>query len=254
MMSSLREQLYISTTADDASVLAQKYGLGLEIADFCTPYNMDILFEKYNRIVREKMRGVSRFTFHASYNELCPAAIDPLIREMTRRRFRQAVRLALNYDINKIVIHSGFIPQVYFPEWFVPESVKFWRSFLAEVPEDITICLENVMELSPDMLPDIVRQVNDDRLRLCLDIGHAFSRVPSRPLKEWTDAFAPFLAHVHIHDNDGEHDSHRPLGQGKIDMRRVLDEISVLVPTATFTIENMHAADSIAWLRDNSYI
>jgi sugar phosphate isomerase/epimerase len=33
--------------------------------------------------------------------------------------------------------------------------------------------LENVLEDSPDELIGIVQGVNDPRLRLCLDIGHA---------------------------------------------------------------------------------
>ena len=253
-MSNLRERLFISTTADDAHALAEEYGLGLEIADFCTAYNMDLLFAEYDQKAREKMQGIRRFIFHAAYNELCPAAIDPLIREHTARRFHQAIDLSLRYGIKKIVIHSGFIPQIYFPQWFIPESVKFWQSFMSEVPDDVSICLENVMEQDPQMLPEIIRQTDDPRLRLCLDIGHAFSRSEPRPLSEWIDAAVPYLSHVHIHDNDGSADMHRTLGEGSIDLPFVLDRIISGAPEATFTVENMHAAGSVFWLRKNQFI
>ena len=118
----------------------------------------------------------------------------------------------------------------------------------------MTVYLENVMENSPELLRDIVTGVNDRRLRACLDVGHAFSHGPGAPLTEWIDALAPYLAHVHIHSNDGGTDRHLPLGEGKIPMRRIIDRILTLAPEATFTVENMFAATSIAWLREKDYI
>ena len=61
------------------------------------------------------------------------------------------------------------------------QSVVFWREFLREIPAGITIALENVMEPGPEMLVEIVRQVEDPRLGLCLDVGHANSRVSETP-------------------------------------------------------------------------
>ena len=254
-MGVIRERLYISTTAQDAPALAREYGLGLEIADFCTALNMDEpLFPEKDAAVREKLLGVERFVFHAPFSELCPAAIDPMVRSVTKKRYAQAAALSKGYGIRKLVIHSGFIPQVYFPEWFIPESAAFWREFLTDLPADMTVYLENVMETDPGLLRSIAQQVDDPRLRLCLDIGHAFNHTPVPPLSEWIDVFAPYLGHVHLHDNDGVTDLHRPLGQGKIDMEAVLEQIIRLAPEATFTIENMLAADSVAWLRRRKYI
>lgn len=253
-MRGFREKLYISTTAEDAPALAREYGLGLEMADFCTAYNMDVLFAEKDAAAREKMRGVDRLIFHAPFSELCPAAIDPLVREVTRNRYRQALSLAAGYGIKKLVIHSGFVPQVYFPEWFIPESVGFWREFLSKLPSDATVCLENVMESGPELLRDIASGVDDPRLRVCLDVGHAFSHAPGLLMSDWIDPLAPFLDHVHIHNNDGKADLHRPLGQGRIDMNAVLERICILAPEATFTVENTLAAPSIDWLRDNEFL
>ena len=36
-----KKNVYISTTAPDASQLAVQYGLGIEIAEYCTAWNMD---------------------------------------------------------------------------------------------------------------------------------------------------------------------------------------------------------------------
>ena len=253
-MSSFRDRLYISTVADDARELALRDGLGLEIADYCTPYNMDLLFAETDARVRAEMEGVTHFLFHCAYSELCPAAIDPLVREHTARRYTQSIELAARYGIRKVVIHTGFIPKVYFPEWFIPESVDFWQKFLASASRDVTICLENVMETDPDVQIGIVSAVNDPRLWLCLDVGHANSTGSRLGVPVWIDAAAPYLSHVHIHNNNGLTDLHAPLGEGVMDMAAVIDRIESACPSATYTIENISAAASIQWLRDQQYL
>ena len=253
-MSTFHDRLYISTMAEDAPRLASEYGLGLEIADFCTAYNMDLNFPETDAKARSAMENAIRFTFHAPFSELCPAAIDPLVRDVTKKRYAQAVALAHRYGIYRIVIHAGFIPQVYFPEWFVPRSVEFWQEFLGEPDDKTVICLENVMEPTAEMLVSIAREVDDPRLRLCLDVGHACTREQARPVEEWIDLEAPYLAHVHIHNNDGMRDVHDPLGRGILDMEALLDRIESVCPEATYAVENITAAPSVDWLREKNRI
>ena len=253
-MSAFHDRLYISTTAEDAHALAVTHDLGIELAEFCTACNMDENFAAMDHAARLAMDGVTRFTFHAPFAEMSPAAVDPLVREITARRYRQAISLAEDYGIHKVVIHSGFIPLVYFPEWFVPQSVGFWRDFLRGVSTDMTICLENVMEPGPDIMTQIAVGVDDPRFKLCLDVGHANTRVSSTPLDKWIAETAPWLGHVHIHNNDGDMDLHRPLGEGVIDYDRVLDSLLTLCPEATCTIENMSASKSVEWLFAHHYL
>ena len=193
-MRPFRERLNISTIAEDAAELAGEYGLGLEIAEFCTAYNMDLNFPETDARARSAMEKAPGRVFHAPFAELCPAAIDPLVREVTRKRYLQAISLARSYGIRKIVIHAGFIPQVYWPEWFVPQSVEFWKNLLPEIGPDMLLCLENVMEPDADMLVSIVEETGDPRLRLCLDTGHAASRPDPVPIEEWIDKAAPYVS------------------------------------------------------------
>ena len=102
---------------------------------------------------------------HGPFNELTPAAIDPLVLEITEKRYRQAIEKAAKLRIPKLVLHAGFVPLVYYPEWFVSRSVLVWKRLIRDVPEHLTVCLENVMEPDASMLLGIVRQVNDARLR-----------------------------------------------------------------------------------------
>ena len=253
-MSSFRDRLFISTIADDALTLAEEYSLGLEIAEFCTAYNMDENFPATDEKARAAMEKARSFVFHAPFSELCPAAIDPMVREVTRKRYLQAIELARSYGIHRIVIHNGFIPSVYYPEWYVPESVSFWKNCLDEVPGDTVIFLENVMEHGPDMIVSIAEEICDKRLRLCLDVGHACTRPDPLPVETWIDREAPYLSHVHLHNNDGVRDLHNPLGTGVLDIKNLIDMIERVSPEATYTIENLSAGESIRWLLEKRMI
>ncbi len=241
------ERLYIATIAQDAPDLARAYGAGLELDEFCTAANMDepnVLF--WQKQVEEKMRSVRRFIFHAPFAELSPAAVDPLIAQVSRRRLEQIYAFAAAYGVKRMVVHSGFIPHYHFDEWYIEQSIAFWISYLQDKPEDFQLLLENVLDQNPKVLTDVVEGVNDTRLQLCWDVGHAFVHA-NRPWQDWLQAFAPYLAHVHIHDNDLVRDLHLPLGEGLLPLREIIDAIEE-VGCPTYTIENMQATNSLIWL------
>lgn len=239
-----KERLFLSTIADDAVQTAREFGLGVELAQFCLAENMDKTPPDVQASLDAALE-VPRRVLHAPFAELCPAAIDPLVREVAKRRFLQAAALAKRYGAEKMVVHSGFIPLVYYPEWFAPQSAAFWREFLNDV-DGLTLCVENVMETSPDALRQVAEQVNDPRLRICFDVGHAFCQ--SGELAPWLDALAPYSSHVHLHNNHGTFDEHLGLPDGTLDMAAVIRQLEALAPQATYTLEVRSARASVEWL------
>ena len=241
-----REQIYISTMASDASVAVRQFGFGIEIAEYCTAWNMDDAFDEVHPRVLEAIDRIPKRVLHAPFNELFPCAIDPKARKLAAFRYRQAIMLAKRYGATKVIIHGGGSPRSYFPVWFVEQSVLFWKEFLEEEP-GVQLVLENVLEEEPGDLLDIVRKVDDRRLRLCLDVGHVnvYSKVP---VMDWLEAWAPYLSHLHIHNNDGSRDSHGALDCGSIPMEKLLRRAENLCPDATFTLELMEAGAAARWL------
>ena len=71
-----KEQIYLSTIASDAVRVAKEYGVNLEIAEYCTAWNMDAKFSAIDPVVRKKLTHSPRSLLHAPYNELFPCAID----------------------------------------------------------------------------------------------------------------------------------------------------------------------------------
>ena len=246
-------RFYLSTISADAADTARRYGLGLEIAEYCTAYNMDGHFPETDAAVREELAGIARATLHAPFNELFPCAIDPRARALAADRFREAIVLAKRYGAEKVVIHGGYNPRIYFPCWYTEQSALFWKDFLREDP-CVDIVLENVLEEEPEYLLDIVRAADHPRLGLCLDVGHAnaYSAVPAM---EWLERLAPYLRHFHLHNNDGSFDAHAPLGEGGIPMKELLQKALALCPAATFALEvPENTARGARWLAENGFI
>ncbi len=248
-----RKKLYLSTIDENAHILAKEYGLGLEIAEFCTAMNLDELFPEKDALVQSKLTCTDRFVLHGPFSELFPCAIDPKVREIAILRYRQTIKAAQRYGIHKIVLHGGYNPHLYFSCWFTEQSVVFWKEFVEKIPEDMVICIENVLEETPQMLADIVRQVNSPRLRMCLDIGHAHA-YSKCTVQEWIKSCSDILEHVHIHNNDGLKDLHNPLNCGTIPMESILQEIEIHCPQASVTMELMDAESSIHWLMEQNLL
>lgn len=247
-----KENIYLSTIASDAVRTAKEYGVNLEIAEYCTAWNMDEKFAGVDGVVKKKLEGISKSLLHAPYNELFPCAIDKKARALAAQRYRQAIDLAKRYGSTKVIIHGGFNPWIYFPVWYVEQSILFWKEFLKEDP-GVEIVLENVLEREPAWLLDIVKGVDDPRLRLCLDIGHvnAYSHIP---VMEWLETCAPYISHFHVHNNDGTRDQHNALDDGKISMKEFLLRAETLCPDAAFTMELMKDTPSLQWMAENGLI
>ena len=247
-----KTNIYLSTIASDAAAMAREYGLGLEIAQYCTAWNMDREFPAVDEEVTHQLEGIRSSLLHGPFNELFPCAIDPKARELAADRYRQAIALAKRYGSQKVVLHGGYNPWIYYSPWYVEQSIVFWKEFLQEDP-GVQIVLENVLETDPQWLLEIVEGVGDEMLKLCLDIGHvnAYSKIP---LMEWLQTWEPFISHFHVHNNDGTRDQHSGLQEGTIAMQEFLLQAQQLCPNATVTLELLQDAPSLAWLRENGWI
>ena len=78
---------------------------------------------------------------------------------------------------------------------------------------------------------------------------------------EWAETLAPYLRHIHVHDNDGSRDQHLACGRGAIPIREILtmltapqEDGTVRAPKLdTLTVESMTAEDakiSIEFVRE----
>ena len=77
---------------------------------------------------------------------------------------------------------------------------------------------------------------------------------PSEPPEAWLRACAPFLSHVHLHNNEGGRDLHAALMDGKMDCAALLRLLAQLAPEATCTLELMQDRPSLRWLEEQELL
>ena len=255
MTRDMRSRIAIATCCPSWRKIADEYGVAIELDQYCQAVNIDgDKAEKVKAVVEKDLKKYKALVIHAPFNELFPAAIDPKARELAMARYRQAAQLAHDFGGKKMIVHSGYMPYVYFKEWHIPRSVEFWTEFMADQPEDFEICIENVLDDEPDMMAAIARDAGDPRIGLCYDVGHA-NIVGDRSQDEWLETMAPYLKHLHIHNNDGDRDLHRGLTEGTLNIERVLDGvIEKCSPEMTVTAEILSGPESFEWLREKGYL
>ena len=245
---------------DKTAPIAAANGLGIELAEFCISENMDNKYEEILPHVLKNAEASSDKTLLAPYNEIFPMAIDPLLVEVAYKRYEQSLEYCRRFGASKMIVHSNYVEDLYYPEWFVSRNIDFWKRFLAEHDDDVVICMKNVREEDPELILGILRGVDDRRLRMCLDVGHA--NLTAREPVDWIKTCAPYISHYHIHNNFGAptvgrksiSDMHLGLGNGNMDMKGILTLAEELTPHATAAIESEDLEDSVAWLKTNGFI
>ena len=81
-----------------------------------------------------------------------------------------------------------------------------------------------------------------------MDIGHAhcYSEIP---VLTWAEELAPYVTHVHVHDNCGDQDAHLGLGKGTIPWQK-LQNLLPLTKERSWTIECSRREDVLlCWHR-----
>ena len=247
------QSLVLCDSCDIATVLplAKSKGLGIEIQSFYHPEVLDNPagdLEGHLNLL-DGFNGLR--SMHGPFGDLCPGSFDPLVRELTAHRIEQALAIVEELDVEHIVFHHGYFPNTSSPAHWIKRSFSFWRDLLAKIPDNIHIHLENLFDEEPDILLELVQKIGDEKIGICLDIGHAhaFSKLSA---VDWVNALADNVTYAHLHDNYGSGDGHLPLGQGNLPIREVLDALETKAPDAIWAIET-DASQSLAWLAKNGY-
>lgn len=249
------KNLYIATIGEDFAHWVKKTQSGLELDQFCMAENLDgAKYESCCKEIRQLFADCKvspeHAVLHAPFHELHPAAIDPLAKDLARHRMEQAYTACKDLGVSKMVVHSGYVPHVYFKSWHQEQSVKFWTGFMADKPDDFQLCIENVLEDEPQMMADMLKGIDQPNIGICLDIGHA-NCMSDVPVSQWIQVLSPYIKHFHLHNNDGSYDWHAPFDEGSIDIRALLQQSRELCrPDTTYTVEVIHCGKAMEWLEN----
>jgi sugar phosphate isomerase/epimerase len=211
--------------------------------------NPEVFFsaEALDRIVWEELSAQAQLlhtaglktTIHAPFLDLNPGALDPCIREVTRRRFRQVFQAAEQLKPTVIVFHPGYDDIRYGGHrmTWLKNSIDFWMEFVPRAKElSSIIAIENIFEKEPSTLRGLLEAIDEPCFRHCFDVGH-WNMFTTVTLEEWFFELGAFMAEFHIHDNNGQADEHLPPGEGQIDFARLFNLLKQYAPNAVRTIE-----------------
>ncbi len=246
--------LYLSQliSFSELQALISESHTGLELIDFSVGMNLDRM-EEYLLQWQDTLPrlGNPPLTIHGPFLDLNPMSFEPLTASASWTRFSQAYEAARILKADRIIFHTCRIPTVCYVEGWAKRLADFWNRFL-EKHGEIPVCIENVFDESPEVLADFASRVQAENFSLCLDTGHA-NHASKNPLTEWLDILAPWITHLHLHDNHGVIDEHLAIGTGNIPWKRVYKKIAALPRLESATIENLNAADfrkSVDWVRE----
>ncbi len=237
---------------DQCIRLAVEHQLGIEMMAFAYPDVLDGDWRAEVERYKELLRPVpGMLTMHGPFMDMASGSPDAQINEICKGRFRHALRIAHELGVQIVVLHANFIAAIHTPEYrdgWQKRNVAFW-SEIADYAErlDVIAAVENMWEFDPDIIGDVLKQIDHPNLRACLDVGHAhlYSEVP---FETWLETMRPYLVHLHLNNNDGKLDYHHGLASGVLDYSRLLEQIHTLPKPPSITLEMDSAADMEASL------
>ncbi len=197
-------------------------------------------------------------SLHACYIDLNLASLSKLIRTASIKRMTKCVQLASELEASYVTIHPGKFsrdhPSSLFPkafEWTVRSIQKLLPVF---EERNVLLALENAPNGSDrGVLTDLetmkafLEIVDSQVVRILVDFGHIHTHGLD-PLS-FLRFLAPHVCAVHIHNNDGQTDSHQPLGEGTLNYLPILKELVTTYANFPILLE-MHQVEDLLASRD----
>lgn len=237
------------------SLLCKQYGVSVNIDTFSETDLYDVYLEEISRNLTS-YRDVKIVSIHGPYRDLCLGSKDTFIKSATMARFEYAYKIATLLNCPNIILHHGYIPGTSSPSNWVKRAKLFFEEFLSDKDNSISIHIENQFEDTPILISEVVSAVSDNRLNICLDIGHA--NLNSKiPILNWIEQLNDKISFVHLHNNNGLTDQHLDFTSGTIDFKEICFALEKYVPNCIWAIETNSLDDakkSIQWLIDNHYL
>ncbi|WP_353893878.1 sugar phosphate isomerase/epimerase family protein [Proteinivorax hydrogeniformans] len=220
----------------------------LEIQDFILPTNLDEnhenIIKQYKAILHD-YKGI--ITLHGPYIDLKPSSFDSMIQQSTKRRFLQALNIAIKLGAKFMVVHSDYTTTGYYKGYncfFEKQWICFWNDMIRSFEEaGITVVIENVHDPNPSQIQNIISKVNSKFLSPCLDTGHAHALGKS-DVVNWLNSYNDKLKYLHIHDNNGLADQHLALSKGNINFANFFTTLKQLKFDGILIFEDLEGLES----------
>lgn len=242
--------------------ICNQNNLGIEIQGFYNPYieNKEELKLEY----KEKLKYINGGrSYHAPFWDLNLGTKIVELQEAMMKIYNEAYNIAKELKCSEIVIHSNYKPGTDWYNGWIKRAKEFLEKFLSDKDDSITICIENQFESDSELLINLIDEVNDNRVKICLDIGHAHAN-SNMPVKNWIETLKDRIVYYHLHNNHGKQtiygynkdDEHLGINNGTIDIKNILNLAERYTPNAIWNIECKpeYLQESVDYLRKLNFI
>lgn len=169
------------------------------------------------RIKYLRKLGLKVSSLHASYitSILHQLTNEGKIGDKIEKGIIKEIKLAHKYGIKNLVVHIiGNHSQTLLQR--INYMLKFCEKY------DVNLCVENIDQI--EIFDFIHQNIKHNKLKFCYDSGHNHCFAKD---KKYFPQYSNLLACVHLHDNDGTADQHKPFDMGgNIDMQELAHNLS----------------------------
>lgn len=245
-------QKFISSTVsfhniNEALEIASNLGTGIEISRFGKLKDIEDEFDVTKNLYKQALSNFEGdVTLHGFFSNLNVASKDPLIKQVSEKRYYQSLELACEFGAKTVVFHTCFnnlLKHKDYAQMYFQKNIEFFHEFIPYFEkEGIIATLENVHEPNSELIRNIVAAINSPNFKVTIDIGHT-NLHSNIPVSEWIKDYGIMLHHMHFHNNFCDEDRHDSLLNGSLDIVPVLQTLKdmQLYPQITFEIFNKEA-------------
>ncbi|MBK5113638.1 MAG: sugar phosphate isomerase/epimerase [Candidatus Heimdallarchaeota archaeon] len=190
-------------------------------------------------------------TLHATFSDVNIAAFNKTIRLFSLKIMKECIDFSQEIGSRVITIHPGELSAGghTFPQVVIKNNFAAFEE-IAEYVEnkDVIVGYENMPIFTwtqfeecyaPELISQIVKEINSESLGITWDIGHSNTTKYSQ--LDFLDCFKSKLVHIHIHDNaghiEGWKDTHLEIGKGTILWKSLLAEIKKTNYNGSYILE-----------------
>lgn len=197
-------------------------------------------------------------TLHAPIVTVDYSKIKDTISRMSSL-YKKVITLCKFLNVNSVVAHAEF---AYGIDSSLSDGIRaavlLWRVLSEEcAANNIELNIENHCETGPESLMEIAEEIDSPNVGICLDVGHC-NVFGKKGIWGWLEKIpAGYIKEVHLADNEGDADTHLPLGEGNIDFARFFAAFEKRNEKCIFVLEPNNAAEakkSLIFLRKKGYI
>lgn len=166
-----------------------------------------------------------KYSVHSPLLNINIASLNESIRKASIQEIKKSIDLANEINADTVVVHPGAIP--FLGRDYADKIYNLAIDAFKELKDygdeyGVNPAIENMPTFEGYMytnIYDLAEIMNELEMAMTLDIGHAAHSGYSSD-----DMYFDCVKHMHIHDNNGDDDSHFALGEGSINIKDIINK------------------------------